>query len=44
VKKLLLLAVAAGLGYLGYRKWADSQREDDVWAKATDPVPPRDLR
>ena len=44
MKKLVLLAIVAGVGYLGYRKWSAQQRENDVWSQATDPVPPRDLR
>ena len=44
MKKILLLAAVAAAGYLGYKKWAEQQQENDVWAQATDPVPPRDLR
>jgi uncharacterized membrane protein YebE (DUF533 family) len=44
VKKLLFLAAIAGIGYLGYKKWAEQQAENDAWSQATDPVPPRDLR
>ena len=44
MKKLVVLAIVAGVGYLGYRKWSAQQRENDVWSQATDPVPPRDLR
>jgi len=44
MKKILVLGVLAGLGFLGYKKWSEQQRENDVWSQATDPVPPRDLR
>ncbi len=44
MKKIVVLAALAGVGYLGYKKWAAQQEENDVWSQATDPVAPRDLR
>jgi threonine/homoserine/homoserine lactone efflux protein len=44
VKKLATLAVAAGVGYVAWLGWQQLQRENDAWAQATDPIPPRDLR
>jgi hypothetical protein len=43
-KSVVLAAVAAAAGFLGYRKMQAEQAEQDLWAEATDPVPPRDLR
>ncbi len=40
----LLAAVCAVAGYLGYRRVQAERAEDDLWAEATDPVAPRDLR
>ncbi|MGA7688022.1 MAG: DLW-39 family protein [Jiangellales bacterium] len=44
MKKIVILGALAGLGFLGYKKWSEQQRENDVWSQATDPVEPRDLR
>ncbi|WP_164465259.1 DLW-39 family protein [Phytoactinopolyspora halophila] len=41
-KKILLTALVAVGGYLGYRRYQSSQEERDLWAEATDPVPPAD--
>jgi hypothetical protein len=41
---LAVTVVAAGVGYAAYRAWAQLQEENDAWARATDPVEPRDLR
>ncbi|WP_238384423.1 DLW-39 family protein [Segeticoccus rhizosphaerae] len=42
VKKLvLLLATAAGAAFV-QKKMKDQQAEQDLWAAATDRVPPRD--
>ncbi|MCX6459002.1 MAG: DLW-39 family protein [Actinobacteria bacterium] len=41
MKKLLALAVVAGIGYVVYRQIAASRAEDDLWTQATE-VP--DLR
>jgi ABC-type thiamine transport system ATPase subunit len=35
MKKLLLLAVLGGIGYLVYRQYMASQAEQDLWAEAT---------
>ncbi|HSK26485.1 MAG TPA: DLW-39 family protein [Jiangellales bacterium] len=43
-KKVLLAAVAAVAGYVGYKRIQADKAEQDLWAEATDPVPPRDLR
>lgn len=43
-KKVLLVAVAAVAGYLGYKRIQADKAEQDLWAEATDPVPPSDLR
>lgn len=43
-KTLLVGAVAAVAGFVGYRKMQAEQAEQDLWAEATDPVEPRDLR
>ncbi|WP_166346230.1 DLW-39 family protein [Phytoactinopolyspora limicola] len=39
-KKILFTAFVAIAGYLGYRKYQSGQDERDLWAEATDPVPP----
>ena len=45
VKRLFVVAVvAAGAAYVAYRGWSGLQEENDAWARATDPVEPRDLR
>jgi predicted negative regulator of RcsB-dependent stress response len=44
VKKLVVMAVLVGVGYVGYQKWSRQREENDVWSQATDPVAPRDLR
>jgi len=45
MKRLVVVAViAAGAAYAAYRGWASLQEENDAWARATDPVEPRDLR
>ncbi|MGH8774516.1 MAG: DLW-39 family protein [Jiangellaceae bacterium] len=43
-KKLLLTALVAVAGYLGYKRVQSDKAEQDLWAEATDPVPPRDQR
>jgi hypothetical protein len=35
MKKLLLLVVLAGIGYVIYRQVTASQAEQDLWAEAT---------
>jgi hypothetical protein len=35
MKKLLLLAVVAGLGYVVYRQVSANQAEQDLWTEAT---------
>ena len=35
MKKLLLLAVAAGIGYVIYRQVSANQAEQDLWTEAT---------
>jgi hypothetical protein len=41
-KKVLITALVAIAGYLGY-KWVQADKaEQDLWAEATDPVAPRD--
>jgi len=35
MKKLLLLAIAGGVGYLVYRQYVASQAEQDLWAEAS---------
>ncbi len=35
MKKLLALAVVAGIGYVVYRQIAASRAEDDLWTQAT---------
>jgi hypothetical protein len=41
---LAVAVVAAGVAYAAYRGWTQLQEENDAWARATDPVEPRDLR
>ncbi|HEX6197665.1 MAG TPA: DLW-39 family protein [Jiangellaceae bacterium] len=43
-KKFLFTAVLAVAGYLGYKRVKAERAEQDLWAEATDPVQPRDLR
>ncbi len=43
-KKLLFTVLLAIAGYLGYRRVQADKAEQDLWAEATDPVKPRDLR
>lgn len=43
-KKLLFTALLAIAGYLGYKRVQADRAEQDLWAEATDPVKPRDLR
>ncbi len=43
-KKFLFTALFAIAGYLGYKRLQADQAEQDLWAEATDPVKPRDLR
>lgn len=43
-KKFLFTAVLAVAGYLGYKRVKAEQAEQDLWAEATDPVQPRNLR
>ena len=35
MKKLLLLVILGGIGYLVYRQYMASQAEQDLWAEAT---------
>jgi uncharacterized membrane protein YebE (DUF533 family) len=35
MKKLLLLVILGGVGYLVYRQYMASQAEQDLWAEAT---------
>lgn len=45
LNKKLLFAVLVGIaGYLGYKRVQADRAEEDLWAEATDPVAPRDLR
>ncbi|MGH8828334.1 MAG: DLW-39 family protein [Jiangellaceae bacterium] len=39
-KKVLVTVLLAVAGYLGYRRYQSGQAEQDLWAEATDPVPP----
>jgi hypothetical protein len=39
-KKVLLFAAVAGAAYLGVRRVQSSRAEQNLWAEATDPVPP----
>jgi hypothetical protein len=41
-KKVLITALVALAGYLGYRRVQADKAEQDLWAEATDPVVPRD--
>ena len=43
-KKLLFTTLLAIAGYLGYKRVQADKAEQDLWAEATDPVKPRDLR
>lgn len=43
-KKFLFTALIAIGGYLGYKRIQADRAEQDLWAEATDPVKPRDLR
>ncbi|MCL2422659.1 MAG: DLW-39 family protein [Micrococcales bacterium] len=36
MKKLLILLVLAGIGYVAYRKFVADQDERDLWAEVTD--------
>jgi len=36
VKKLLVLVVVAGIGYLAYQKFIQDRDERDLWAEVTD--------
>ena len=36
MKKLLILTVVAGIGYLAYRRFVQDQDERDLWAEVTD--------
>lgn len=41
-KTIVLSALVAAAGYVGYRRYQSGQEERDLWAEATDPVPPVD--
>ena len=44
-KKLLVAALVAAAGYVGYKRIQSDKSEQDLWAEATDPVtstPPTD--
>lgn len=43
-KKILFTAILAVAGYLGYKRVKAERAEQDLWAEATDPVQPRNLR
>jgi len=43
-KKILFGAVLALVGYVGYRRYQSGRAEQDLWAEATDPIPPADPR
>jgi hypothetical protein len=43
-KKVLITALVAIAGYLGYKRVQADKAEQDLWAETTDPVPPRDRR
>lgn len=43
-KKFLFTALLAVAGYLGYKRVKAERAEQDLWAEATDPVQPRNLR
>lgn len=43
-KKLLLGVLLLVAAYLGYRRYQSGQAEQDLWAEATDPIPPADPR
>jgi Tfp pilus assembly protein PilE len=36
MKKLLVLAVLAGVGYLAYQRYVQDRDERDLWAEVTD--------
>ena len=36
MKKLLVLAAVAGIGFLAYRRFVQDQDERDLWAEVTD--------
>ena len=36
MKKLLVLAVAAGVAYVAYRRYVQDRDERDLWAEITD--------
>ncbi|ACQ78275.1 conserved hypothetical protein [Beutenbergia cavernae DSM 12333] len=38
MKKLLLLAAIAAVGYVVWRKAAEERAERDLWAEVTDPL------
>jgi hypothetical protein len=40
IKKTLLLAIAILGGWLAYRRIQADRSEQNLWAEATDPVPP----
>lgn len=35
MKKLLILAAVAGIGYVAYRQWQARQPGEDLWSEAT---------
>lgn len=43
-KKLVIGALVAVAGYLGYRRYQSGQAEQDLWAEATDPIQPAGTR
>jgi hypothetical protein len=38
MKKLLVVAVLGGVGYVLWRKYAEEQDERDLWTEVTDDV------
>lgn len=36
MKKLLMIALAAGIGYVVWRKYTENAEERDLWAEVTD--------
>ncbi|MBU4215200.1 MAG: DLW-39 family protein [Cellulomonas sp.] len=38
MKKLLVLTVLAGVGYLAYQRYVQDRDERDLWAEVTDPL------
>jgi hypothetical protein len=43
-KKVLVAALAGIAGYLGWKRMQAEKAEQDLWAEATDEVPPSTVR